>query len=211
MAWLEARQIGNACLAPVSLSVVALLGPSGAGKTTLVKILAGLLPYRGEVWLDGQCLDACPPHRRSMGYLSQELHLFPHLTVRQNLRLALMFGRRQWPDRDAVDQALQLAQISHRADRRPAQLSGGEKQRAALARALVARPQVLLLDEPFCRLDQATRETVWLAFQQMLQQQQTTLLLVTHDPQEALLLTDRQLFLDQGKLIAWEKDHVCSE
>lgn len=203
--WLEARAVGNARLPAVSLALaegdsLALMGPSGAGKTTLLKILAGLLPYRGEVWLGGQCVDTLPPHRRRIGYLSQELHLLPHLTVRQNLQLAWWFGRRRWSDEGQIQATLELAQIAHRAGRRPHQLSGGEKQRAALARALVASPQVLLLDEPFNRLDRALRGEIWQAFRMLLQQQCMTTLLVTHDPEEAHTLTRRQLLLNDGCL-----------
>lgn len=211
--WLEVRGLAHPRLPEISFSLaegesLALMGPSGAGKTTLLKILAGLLPYRGEVWLGGRCVDALPPHRRRIGYLSQELHLLPHLTVRQNLQLAWWFGQRRWSDHGQIQAALELAQIAHRADRRPQQLSGGEKQRAALARALVASPQLLLLDEPFNRLDRALRNEVWRAFADLLQRQGITTLLVTHDPEEARILTRRCLLLDQGQLM--EVKHVES-
>jgi ABC-type sulfate/molybdate transport systems ATPase subunit len=164
---LQLEAVTHAVLGPVNLAVadgeaVAVLGPSGAGKSTLLKIIAGLLPYQGRLTFDGQCMAEIPAHQRCIGYLSQDLHLFPHLSVENNVRLTLLFdpasaGRR----RERAQQALNLCAIAHCATRWPGTLSGGERQRAALARALARQPRLLLLDEPFSRLDRPTKQALW--------------------------------------------------
>lgn len=199
---LDVHKLQHSCLKPLSFSLkhgelVVLLGASGCGKTTLLKRLAGLLPGDGEIWLQGQALQHLPTHQRPLAYLSQDLHLFPHLTVYRNLWLALCFSGYRGAFRPRIEQILTLTRIQHRADRKPRNLSGGERQRAALARALVGQPLLLLLDEPFCRLDPANRQALWADFRALQQQQQLTTLLVTHDLQEAEFLADRILTLDE--------------
>lgn len=182
---------------------VAILGPSGAGKSTLLKVIAGLLEYQGEVRLAGCAIDRLPPHRRPIGYLSQELHLFPHLSVARNLMLPLLFNyRAAEPRRQRVARMLALTQASHLARLKPTRLSGGERQRAALARCLVRAPRLLLLDEPFSALDPETRATLWQQFNQLRRQARITTLLVSHDPAEAQILADRTLRLSAGRLTA---------
>ncbi|SDF07036.1 ABC transporter ATP-binding protein [Rhodospira trueperi] len=204
-------------LASLSLTVadreaVAILGPSGAGKSTLLKVVAGLLPHAGEVFLDGQPARARAPHGRQLGYLSQDLHLFPHLTVAGNVRLALLFGF-DGPERrrDRVDEALHLARADHLAARRPATLSGGERQRAALARCLARRPRLLLLDEPFSSLDADTKRLLWADVTEVRRRVGMTALIVTHDPEEAAALADRVLVLRDGRLTSdgpWQGNGV---
>ncbi|GEO80171.1 ABC transporter ATP-binding protein [Pararhodospirillum oryzae] len=199
-------RVANAVLGPLDLRVgageaVAVLGPSGAGKSTLLKIIAGLLPHEGDVRFDDRVMTRVPAHRRAVGYMSQDLHLFPHLSVEQNVRLALWFDREAAGERRArARETLALCAIDHRATRRPATLSGGERQRAALARALARRPRVLLLDEPFGSLDPATRRTLWTEVGALRQRLGMTMLLVTHDPEEAEVLADRTIHLRDGRL-----------
>lgn len=205
---LRLEAVTHPVLGPLDLTVaageaVAVLGPSGAGKSTLLKIVAGLLPYRGRMTFDGRCMAGVPAHRRDIGYLSQDLHLFPHLSVEHNIRLALLFdrasaGRR----RERTQQILELCAIAHRAQRRPQTLSGGERQRAALARALARHPRLLLLDEPFSRLDRATKQTLWTEIGLLRRRLGLTALIVTHDAEEAAALADRVIALRAGLQVA---------
>lgn len=203
---LRLEGVANAVLAPLDLTVrpgeaVAVLGPSGAGKSTLLKIVAGLLPHQGRIFFDGCDLTGLPPHRRGIGYMSQDLHLFAHLSVANNLHLPLLFGGLAPAARTArVAETLRLCAIDHRATRRPASLSGGERQRAALARALVMRPRLLLLDEPFANLDPATKAILWREVDALRRRLGMTALIVTHDPQEAAALADRSIRLSDGTL-----------
>lgn len=186
---------------------VAILGASGAGKSTLLKVIAGLLPYRGQIWFDGQSVDKLPPYRRSLGYLSQELHLFPHLTVKGNIFLALAFdfaGRDTRQER--VREALRLTQASHLAQRTPHSLSGGERQRAALARCLARHPKLLLLDEPFSSLDPAIKMALWQEVGELRQRLGMTMLIVTHDSTEANTLADRTVCLREGHLFTLQNN-----
>jgi len=202
------RLEGISCRALVDMGLsvaegeaVAILGPSGAGKSTLLKIVAGLLPHTGEVFFDDRPARALPPHKRRLGYLSQDLHLFPHLSVAGNVRLALLFGfDGTEPRRDRIDEALRLARADHLATRWPATLSGGERQRAALARCLSRRPRLLLLDEPFSSLDADTKRGLWSDMTDLRRQLGMTALIVTHDPAEAAALADRILVLRDGRL-----------
>ncbi|MCE8417159.1 ATP-binding cassette domain-containing protein [Rhodovulum sulfidophilum] len=203
---LRLERIGNAVLGPLDLELaageaVAVLGPSGAGKSTLLKIVAGLLPHRGRVIFEGRDLTGLPPHRRGIGYMSQDLHLFPHLSVAGNLALPLFFAGldRQARARRVAD-TLALCAIAHRATRRPAQLSGGERQRAALARVLSLRPRLLLLDEPFANLDRDTRAGLWAELDALRRGRGMTALIVTHDPSEARALADRSVAINAGRL-----------
>ena len=203
---LRLERVANAVLAPLDLELaageaLAVVGPSGAGKSTLLKVVAGLVPCQGRVLLRGRDMAGVPPHRRQLGYLSQELHLFPHLTVRGNLALALCFSGLTRRERAArIDATLALCAIAHRADRRPAALSGGERQRAALARALVRRPGLLLLDEPFSALDPATRERLWRDVGELRRSLGLAALIVTHDPVEARVMAGRAVTLRDGRL-----------
>lgn len=159
MAEISLRSISNHALREVSLDIadrefLVLVGPSGAGKTSLLNVLAGLSPYQGRVLFQGKPVDHLPPHRREVGYVFQDLLLFPHLSVQKNLLLAmrrLKLSRQQ--KRDKADEILELFRLEHLAGRLPGELSGGEKQRSALARAVASEPKILLLDEPFASLD----------------------------------------------------------
>jgi ABC-type Fe3+/spermidine/putrescine transport system ATPase subunit len=181
--------------------VLALLGPSGCGKTTLLRLIAGLeTPTRGRVLLDDQDVTDLPPERRGIGMMFQSYALFPHMTVAENLRFPLRM--RGDGDRRAqaarVREALALVRLEGLGERLPRQLSGGQQQRVALARALVARPRVLLLDEPLSNLDARLREEMQVELLELWRRVNVTTVLVTHDQAEALSLADRIAVMRQG-------------
>jgi ABC-type sulfate/molybdate transport systems ATPase subunit len=200
------RGIRNGILMGVDLKIMpgellVLVGPSGAGKTTLLNVIAGLAGYLGKVWFDGHCMDHLPPHRRGVGYCFQELFLFPHLTVKKNVLLAmkgLPMDRREKEGR--AETLLTLFKIAHLGSRLPETLSGGEKQRAALARTVATQPRVLLLDEPFANLDFRTSRYLRQEFKRFQKRLGLTTLFVTHNLQEARELGDRIAVLRAGRL-----------
>jgi len=194
-------------LALGSFSLTVLFGPSGCGKTTVLRCLAGLeRPDSGsirtdaETWFDAAAKRTLPPDRRGIGYVFQESALFPHLSVAGNIG----YGLRGWPRgerRTRVAEMVRLMGLEALRERRPGELSGGEKQRVALARALAPRPRLVLLDEPFAALDQATAGQMRHSLRQILQTLGVPAILVTHDAQEALALGDRMLLMAQGRII----------
>jgi ABC-type Fe3+/spermidine/putrescine transport system ATPase subunit len=181
--------------------LLVLLGPNGAGKTTLVNIIAGLTDYEGSVLFNGVAVDKLPPHKREVGYLFQDLVLFPHLDVAANIAYGLR-AKKQAQDRveARVNELLQMMKIEHLASRYPKQLSGGEKQRVALARALAPSPKVLLLDEPLSSLDVSTTKYLRTELRQLQQKLGVTTVYVTHDLQEAEEMADRIAVLEKGHL-----------
>ncbi len=182
---------------------LALLGPSGSGKTTALKIAAGLLwPERGRVWIGGRDVTRLAPERRGVGMLFQNYALFPHLTVYQNVAFGLI--ERRWPRERIharVEELLERTGLSAHANKRPAELSGGEQQRVALARALAPRPPLLLLDEPLGALDLRLRETLLLELKRVLGAEGVAALYVTHDQAEAFALAHRVLILKDGDAV----------
>lgn len=188
---------------------VVLFGPSGAGKSLTLKAIAGLLrPHDGHVRLGGATLfDAAqgihlPPQRRRLGYVFQDYALFPHLTVRQNIAFGLRRGwfnpRRREADPE-VERWMAALRIEHLAQLVPAQLSGGQRQRTALARALVTRPQALLLDEPFAALDHALRDHLRQELQGVLEATEIPLLLISHDPVDVAMFGQQVVELVDGQ------------
>ncbi|HEX2303094.1 MAG TPA: ABC transporter ATP-binding protein [Gaiella sp.] len=184
----------------VGAETLALVGPSGAGKSSVLRAIAGLVrPVRGWVALDGDTwLDTSrgidlPPERRSVGFVFQDYALFPHLSVRANVG----FGA---PDRHAVDGLLERFRITHLANARPGQISGGERQRVAVARALARAPRALLLDEPLAALDAHTRATVRGELHDLLATLGLPVILVTHDFEDAATLADRVGVVVDGRL-----------
>ncbi len=180
--------------------IVSLLGPSGSGKTTALRIAAGLeVPQRGRVEVGGQAVAAdglfVPPERRDVGLLFQDLALFPHLTVADNVAFGLRADRKA-----RVGEMLELVGLQGQGRVYPHQLSGGQQQRVALARALAPRPRVLLLDEPFSNLDVVLRQQVRREMANLLKQVGTSVLLVTHDPEEALFMSDRVALMREGAI-----------
>mgnify|MGYP000970320542 CR=1 FL=1 len=179
--------------------ILAVVGPSGAGKSTLLRLLAGLLrPDAGRVALGpGVLLDTAgridvPPHRRGLGLLFQDCRLFPHLTLARNVAYAAA------PGQDPAAWLERLG-IAHLAGRRPHQVSGGERQRAALGQALARQPRALLLDEPFSSLDLETRLGLRRDFADLVRRAHIPVVHVTHDLGEALALADRILALERGR------------
>jgi ABC-type Fe3+/spermidine/putrescine transport system ATPase subunit len=201
---------GRAVVSAVSLSAgagesLAIVGPSGSGKTTLLRIVAGLeAPDDGEVWLAGRLVSGSrrivvPPHGRSVGFVFQDLALWPHMTVGRQLDFVLKAARVGGEDRPARrEEALARARIAQMADRYPHQLSGGEQQRAALARAIVGRPRLLLLDEPLSNLDPELRTELLHELVRIRRELNLTILHVTHDRDEATALGDRVLRMRAG-------------
>jgi iron(III) transport system ATP-binding protein len=184
-------------------SLSAVLGLSGCGKTTLLRVIAGFeRAQRGRVTLAGAVLDDghtyIAPERRGIGYVPQEGALFPHLDVRANVGFGLSRAERRG---STVSELLEMVGLSPLASRMPHELSGGEQQRAALARALARRPALLLLDEPFSSLDATLRGAVREEVSALLRRQGTTTVLVTHDQEEALSLADSVAVLRDGTII----------
>ena len=179
--------------------LLVLLGPNGAGKTTLLNVIAGLVPYEGSVRFDGDAVDAVPAKDRQVGYVFQDLVLFPHLDVRANVGYGLRAGDRSGHAIDArVNELLGLLSISHLAARYPAKLSGGEKQRVALARALAPHPRILLLDEPFSSLDSQTSSFLRTELKLLQRNLGTTTVFVTHDLAGAEEIADRVAVIQDG-------------
>ena len=182
--------------------LMALLGSSGAGKSTILRCIAGHLePDAGEVWIGGDRMDQAPPEKRNVGMVFQSYALFPHLNVRRNVA----FGpeRRGASRSDATvlaDEMLDRVGLLELGDRYPRQISGGEQQRVAVARALAIRPEVLLLDEPLSSLDQTLRRELRSLLRRLQRSFGATTVWVTHDQEEALTVADRVAVLDRGRL-----------
>lgn len=176
----------------------ALLGPSGCGKTTTLRMIAGFeTPDAGEVLLNGTPITRLPPYERRVNTVFQNYALFPHLTARQNVEFGLRYNRGA---AQSVDAILELVQMSHKASSKPAQLSGGEKQRIALARSLVLAPDVLLLDEPLSALDPNLRKQVRGELKALQRRTGVAFLMVTHDQEEALSMADAIGVMNAGRL-----------
>ena len=181
--------------------LMVLIGPSGSGKSSLLNILAGFIPHTGEILLDNRPVQSLPPHCRRIGYLFQDLYLFPHMTVSGNLKIALKtLGLKKEETRERISSLLALFRITHLADSYPGRISGGEKQRAAMARAIASQPDLLLLDEPLSHLDYQTAGYLRAEFKRIQRKFHLTTLFVTHDLQEAQELGDRILVMENGRL-----------
>ncbi|TRZ49100.1 MAG: ABC transporter ATP-binding protein [Dehalococcoidia bacterium] len=197
--------LGDFLLRDINLNVEAgeyfvILGPTAAGKTVLLESLAGLYPLKsGEIWLRGNEVTRLSPERRGISIVYQDHVLFPHLSVAGNITFGLKLHRH--PDQELTEVLNWLSHllgIAHLLDRRPDTLSGGERQKVALARALSVKPEVLLLDEPLSALDPETREGVQRELRQLHNQLKITTIHVTHDFEEAVALGDRIAVLGDG-------------
>jgi len=179
-----------------------LLGPSGCGKTTILRMIAGFTePDEGEIVLNGKRLNGMRPYARPVTTVFQSYALFPHLTAAENIAFGLeRRGETREQIAPKVDRMLEMVGLQERKDRLPANLSGGEKQRTALARALVVEPELLLLDEPLSALDPARRKRVRIELKQIQQRLGITFLFITHDQEEALSLSDRIAVMNKGKI-----------
>lgn len=182
---------------------VTLLGPSGCGKSTLLRCIAGLTEVNGgQILLDGQDLVPISPQQRGIGMVFQSYALFPNMSVAQNVAFGLRMqkvGKAESAQR--VDDALRMVELHEFANRYPQQLSGGQCQRVALARSLVTRPRVLLLDEPLSALDARIRKHLREQIRSIQQELGLTTIFVTHDQEEALVMSDRIVLMNAGKIV----------
>jgi ABC-type Fe3+/spermidine/putrescine transport system ATPase subunit len=197
----------NAVLRDVSLDVaegefLTILGESGSGKTTLLRIIAGFeSASAGEVWMGEERLDRQPPYRRRVNTVFQHYALFPHLTVEQNVAYGLRVAKR--PEAEIVsrvEEALDKVKMSAFAKSKPSRISGGQQQRIALARALVNRPRLLLLDEPLSALDANLRRQMQVELKSLQREVGISFIFVTHDQEEAMVMSDRIALLRSGEL-----------
>jgi len=180
-----------------------LLGSSGCGKTTLLRMLAGFeSTTSGEIFIDGQPMSDVPPHMRPVNMVFQSYAIFPHLNVRDNIAYGLRKQKLPKAKKHAmVDEMLELIKLPEYGDRKASQLSGGQRQRIALARALILRPKVLLLDEPLGALDKQLREQMQLELRALQRTVGITFVFVTHDQEEALTLSDRIAVMSGGRVL----------
>ena len=183
--------------------VLSLLGPSGCGKTTTLRCIAGFEnPDRGEIYLDDRKITYVPPEKRGIGMIFQNYALWPHMTVYGNLAFGLQI--RKVP-RDEITKkikkVLDMVQLEGYENRYPRQMSGGQQQRIAMARALVFEPEIMLLDEPLSNLDAQLREEMRFEFTELQRKLGITAIYVTHDQAEALVISDKIVILDQGKIV----------
>lgn len=179
---------------------VTLLGPSGSGKTTILMMLAGFqAPTAGEILLDGDPIQDLPARKRGIGMVFQNYALFPHMTVGANLAFPLeVRGMGADERRERVERVLRLVRLEGFVDRRPGQLSGGQQQRVAIARALVFEPSLVLMDEPLGALDRSLRDEMQYEIRRIHQTLAVTVVYVTHDQQEAMVMSDRVAVLRDG-------------
>jgi ABC-type sugar transport system ATPase subunit len=203
---IELRSIKNYILRGVDLTVhggelFVFLGPTGAGKTTLLNIISGLIPYEGDLFFNGKSMNHTSPRDRRIGYVFQKLALFPHLNVKSNIAYGLR--AQKWiPARmeERLDEILGMMDLYHLANRYPGNLSGGEKQKVALARAIAPSPQILLLDEPFQNIDLRSTKMIRLEFKRLQRDLKITTLFVTHQLSEAEEMADRLAVLNHGRV-----------
>ena len=203
---IELRKIRNYILKGIDLNIhggelFVFLGPTGAGKTTLLNIISGLIRYEGKVFFNGKFMNHTLPRDRKIGYVFQKLALFPHLNVKSNIAFGLR--AQKWiPARieKRVNEILGMMDLYHLADRYPGNLSGGEKQKIALARAIAPSPQILLLDEPFQNIDLRSTKMLRLEFKRLQKDLKITTLLVTHQLPEAEEMADRLAVLNHGRV-----------
>src|SRR5450631_211113 len=197
----------NAVLRNVSLEVaegefLTILGESGSGKTTLLRIVAGFeTASSGELWMGAERLDQQPPYRRRVNTVFQSYALFPHLTVEENVGYGLKVAKRPAAEiAQRVSEALDKVKMTAHAKSKPSKISGGQQQRVALARALVNRPRLLLLDEPLSALDANLRRQMQVELKSLQREVGIAFVFVTHDQEEAMVMSDRIALLRSGEL-----------
>ena len=197
----------NPVLRDVSIEIaegefLTILGESGSGKTTLLRIIAGFeSATSGELWMGTERLDQQPPYRRRVNTVFQHYALFPHLTVEQNVAYGLRVAKRPQAEiKERVADALAKVQMTVHAQKKPSKISGGQQQRVALARALVNRPRLLLLDEPLSALDANLRRQMQVELKSLQREVGIAFVFVTHDQEEAMVMSDRIALLRSGEL-----------
>lgn len=207
MAYIQLQNISTSfCLRDINLSIksgefVVILGHSGAGKSTILNALAGFIEHGGEIYLDGKLLNHLPTQKRGIGYLHQAIHLFPNLSVYENIAFGL---KAQNSDKKRVVQEVekmaQMLQISHLLQRYPKNLSGGEKQRVGIARSIITKPKVLLLDEPLSSLDELTAQDIRKELKSLAISLKLTVIYVTHNLIDAKELASKTVYIDRGSI-----------
>src|ERR1700739_3455660 len=197
----------NVVLRGISLQIaegefLTILGESGSGKTTVLRIIAGFeSATSGELWMGAERLDRLPPYKRPVNTVFQHYALFPHLTVKENVAYGLRVARPTETDISArVEQALARVKMTDYANAKPSRISGGQQQRVALARALVKRPKLLLLDEPLSALDANLRRQMQVELKSLQREVGISFVFVTHDQEEAMVMSDRIALLRRGEL-----------
>ena len=213
MKHLEIQQVikkygGKSVLNDVSFDMklgefVSILGKSGSGKTTILKMIAGIIePDRGEIFLLGKEISKVPTQKRNITMVFQEYLLFPHLNVAQNIDFSLKVrGIDKIERTKRMFELLELVQLGGMEKRFPHELSGGQKQRVAVARALISKPEILLLDEPFSSLDFNLRNEMCSFIKSIQRETKTTTIMVTHDREEAMKISDRIIIIDEGNIV----------
>ena len=196
---------GTTVLNDISLEIgdsqiVSILGPSGGGKTTLLNIILGLLQLdSGKIVFNGSDITNTPMERRGFNIVFQDYALFPNLTAYKNI----VYGLRNYPDRSSkeeIEALIDLLELREHLNKKIDQLSGGQKQRVALARTMVMKPKILLLDEPLSALDGVIKESIKEKIVTIAKEFHLTTIIVTHDPEEALTISDKVLILNKGKI-----------
>ncbi len=204
---IEKQFEGQVVVHPLSLNIeegefLTLLGPSGCGKTTILRMIAGFeQPTHGEIILEGQNVTKLPPNQRDLNLVFQHYALFPHMTVGDNIAFGLKMKKLPQAEQKArVAEAVQMTQLTALTSRYPHQLSGGQQQRVAIARAIANKPKVLLLDEPLGALDLQLRKSLQSELKHLQRSLGITFVYVTHDQEEAMMLSDRIVIMNSGKV-----------
>ncbi|SDJ07007.1 ABC transporter ATP-binding protein [Natribacillus halophilus] len=190
--------------------LVTFIGPSGCGKTTLLRTIAGFYsPTAGEIYLEGTRINDFPPEKRATGMVFQNYALFPHMTIFENVAYGLDVRKEtKETKKERVNDALAQVQLEGYENRKPSELSGGQQQRVAIARCLVLKPKVLLLDEPLSNLDANLRMMMRDEIRRLKEELDLTIIFVTHDQEEALSISDRLMVLNEGNLQQLDKPEV---
>ena len=199
----DVKAVDNISLNIEQGEFLTLLGPSGSGKTTTLNMIAGFeIPSRGEILLENEDITTVAPNNRGIGMVFQNYALFPHMTVSENIAFPLKMRKTPGNEiRQAVQEALELVKLPGFEGRYPHQLSGGQQQRIALARALVFKPKILLMDEPLGALDKKLRDHMRLEIRHLHESLNITVIYVTHDQEEALTMSNRIAIMNEGKII----------
>jgi spermidine/putrescine ABC transporter ATP-binding subunit len=209
----DVRAVDNVSLGIQHGEFLTLLGPSGSGKTTTLNMIAGFeVPTGGEILLEEDNITTVAPNNRGIGMVFQNYALFPHMTVFDNIAFPLKMRKTPSANiRKLIDEALAQVKLPAFESRYPHQLSGGQQQRIALARAIVFKPKILLMDEPLGALDKKLRDHMRLEIKHLQESLNITVIYVTHDQEEALTMSDRIAIMNEGKIIQLDTPEVLYE